>query len=677
MLGETARRAGALMPRVLPVVLVCAACPLSQASSARALPTWLPPTNVGETGIEGRPDVAVDATGDATAVWERPDGGGYEIQAAERSAGGAWQAPVRLFSTSNEGTGAPHIAVDSQGAAVAVWKSGGPEHFVVDAASRSTASGVWSSPIELGAAGAANPEPRIALDTLGNAVAVWTGEGPHPGTQHIFAATMPTGGAWSVPIVISQGNSAGPPRLVVDARGDFTAIWGGFNVIESSVKPAGRGWEVPSVLSEQWTGSPAVGINAYGEAVAAWILAISNTERRIQGAVRTADGLWGEPVDLSEVTEEVGQPEVAIDAHGDAAAIWSTAGGTSANPGIFATVRSSGGAWQTPTELSKTKPPVSNPQVALNSKREVLALWWGVDAGNTVVESAARSAESGGWQSPVALSGTASYTAMPRLSLDGQGNAVAVWQAAGSSGEGVIQVAGHETAGPQLRELSIPSSAFVNQPISFSVSPLDAWSALGDTNWSFGDGTSASGISVIHSYSEPGVYEATVTSANVLGNTTSTSALITVSEEHEPPSAPHEQQAAPIISGTRQSHRRWREHSGTSAHHHARLPLGTDFTFSLNEQARVTFAFTRVVKGRSVGHRCVPRGIRNRRRAHCRWRVAAGTMSLTAHAGVNTVPFRGRVSGSRRLRPGRYTLVLTATNTAGVSRSRRLTFVIV
>jgi hypothetical protein len=642
---------------------------LSLAPPAGAAPAWLPATSLAETGTEGNPDVAVDAIGDATAVWVRSSGGSFEIQAATRPAGGAWQVPVRLF-TAGEGTGAARIAVDPQGAAVAVWESGGPEHFVVWAASRSSVSGAWSSPTELGAAGAANPRPQVALDALGNAVTVWAGQMVNPGPQHILAATMPTGSSWSAPVVISQGSNGDQPQLAVDAHGDFTAIWAGFDVIESAVKPAGGDWEAPSVLSALWTGSPAVAVNAEGDAAAAWILNISNTERRIQGAVRSAGSSWGAPVDLSEVGEAVGRPDVAIDAQGDAAAIWSTAGGTSANPTILATVRPSGGAWQTPTELSKTKPPESNPQIAIDSGGEVLAVWWGVDEGNTVVESSERPTPSGNWQTPIALPGTASYTASPHLAEDGQGNAVIAWQANGSSGEGVIQAAGYDAAGPQLRGLSIPNSALVGQPVSFSVSPLDVWSAFGATDWSFGDGASAIGASATHSYAKAGVYEVRLTSADVLGNTTSATGLITVSEEHERP-------VAPIISSAWQSHPRWREHGRTATRRARRLPVGTDFTFSLNEQASVAFAFTRIMEGRRVSRRCVPHRVHNHRRPHCGLVVMAGIMSLVGHAGVNTVPFQGWISGSRRLPPGRYTLVITARSAAGVSSPKRLTFVIV
>jgi hypothetical protein len=53
-------------------------------------------------------------------------------------------------------------------------------------------------------------------------------------------------------------------------------------------------------------------------------------------------------------------------------------------------------------------------------------------------------------------------------------------------------------------------------------------------------------------------------------------------------------------------------------------------------------------------------------------------ISFTVHGGANNVVFQGRVSGSRKLKPGSHTLVITATNSAGQrSQSVSLGFTIV
>jgi alpha-tubulin suppressor-like RCC1 family protein len=108
-----------------------------------------------------------------------------------------------------------------------------------------------------------------------------------------------------------------------------------------------------------------------------------------------------------------------------------------------------------------------------------------------------------------------------------------------------------------------------------------------------------------------------------------------------------------------------------------RPPVGTVFSFTLNEQAAVTFNFTQQTKGRRVGRRCAARTHANARRKSCKRTVARGTLSFSGHSAVDRVTFQGRLSPAKALAPGRYTLIITATNAAGHSAPASLGFTIV
>lgn len=99
------------------------------------------------------------------------------------------------------------------------------------------------------------------------------------------------------------------------------------------------------------------------------------------------------------------------------------------------------------------------------------------------------------------------------------------------------------------------------------------------------------------------------------------------------------------------------------------MPLGTTFSFALNEHAAVTFRFLEHVGGRKAGRRCVAKTHKNAKHRSCTRLVSAGTLSFAAHAGVNKVIFQGRISASKKLRIGRYVLRVTATNATGQSSS--------
>jgi len=137
-------------------------------------------------------------------------------------------------------------------------------------------------------------------------------------------------------------------------------------------------------------------------------------------------------------------------------------------------------------------------------------------------------------------------------------------------------------------------------------------------------------------------------------------------------------QVAPLVQSARESAKRWREGNKL-----ARLsqkkgpPIGTTFSFMLNEPAQASFSFTRHTKGRRVRGSCVAETNKNRNRAGCERTVAAGALSFAADGGANKVAFQGRISRSEQLKPGTYTLTIRATNSAGVSNARQLIFTIV
>ncbi len=135
----------------------------------------------------------------------------------------------------------------------------------------------------------------------------------------------------------------------------------------------------------------------------------------------------------------------------------------------------------------------------------------------------------------------------------------------------------------------------------------------------------------------------------------------------------------PSISSLKQSASIWRE--GTklaqlSANRRQRPPVGTTFSFDLNEPATVTLKFTQSAPGRKVSGKCIAQTNHNKHKPGCKLIRVAGELTLPTHLGVNRVLFQGRVSRAQKLKPGRYTLVITATANSKTSRPSTLTFTI-
>jgi alpha-tubulin suppressor-like RCC1 family protein len=133
----------------------------------------------------------------------------------------------------------------------------------------------------------------------------------------------------------------------------------------------------------------------------------------------------------------------------------------------------------------------------------------------------------------------------------------------------------------------------------------------------------------------------------------------------------------PVLSGAKQSHKLWREGKRLAKITRTRKPpVGTTFSFSLNEAARVSLTFKRRVGGRKVKGHCVAVTKANRHKRACKRTVIAGRLAFNGHAGRNKIAFQGRISKHRKLPTGRYTLRIVATASGKTSLPSTLSFTI-
>jgi predicted phage tail protein len=137
---------------------------------------------------------------------------------------------------------------------------------------------------------------------------------------------------------------------------------------------------------------------------------------------------------------------------------------------------------------------------------------------------------------------------------------------------------------------------------------------------------------------------------------------------------------APTLTNFAQTHTKWREGKALAvfAKTTKRAQVGTQLSFTLNESAAVSLAFTQSVTGRKSLARCVAQTTKNRKAKSCKLTLTLGTIKHSGHSGKNSVTFQGRVLSSKTLKPGHYTVTATAANAAGQqSRPSSLSFTIV
>jgi hypothetical protein len=133
----------------------------------------------------------------------------------------------------------------------------------------------------------------------------------------------------------------------------------------------------------------------------------------------------------------------------------------------------------------------------------------------------------------------------------------------------------------------------------------------------------------------------------------------------------------PAITSVRETNSIWRLGSSLAHLSARRPPVGTVFSFALASAAAVRFEFFTRAPGRRAKGGCVAPTHSNRRGRSCRRSVSSGTLALAGHPGTNRVSFQGRLSPTRKLAPGRYTLLIAASNAGGRAYGGPLSFTIV
>jgi hypothetical protein len=673
---------------------------MAGATGSASAAGWLAPQDVPLSVS----DLGFDEDGNAIAVGigaGASPGADPVVRAMVRPAGGQWSAPVPVSGSGDGDLDAPQVAVNARGDAVAVWSAGIGSTGAVRVSAR-PAGGAWSDPHVISEGAVYGGGQDVAIDAQGNATVIWSEiVGDEDPSWLVRAASRPSGGNWSEPENLSESALAASPRLAVDPEGDVTAVWlgtaprivgpGVVNVVRSSRRPAGGEWDPASVAlsSEEGTASaeaPQVAVDAQGNATAVWA-SLSGGSYVAQTARRAAGGDWGDPSTLGSGHSA----QVAVDPQGNATAIWAST--TASSSTVLSSGRTAAGQWSAPAPMATggEDDGVSHPWVAADPQGDVTAIWarHGTD-GELLAQATRHAAGSSSWSPAVDLPVGRPITALPAAGVDPQGHVSIAWSKSEDPGSGASSVL--DPIGPELRKLTAPATATVGKPVALSVEGFDVWSPV-TIAWDFGDGQSAEGAAVSHTYGSPGERTVTITGVDAQGNTTKTSRTITVDPVAAPaPPAPGpgpgpgpapgpgpgpvptpKAPKAPLLSGLQQSSDRWRISKPKRG---PKLPVGTTLRFKLDRAAQVQLTFSRIVSGRRAGGRCVKAGKGNRGKPRCDRARSAGTLQVAGKAGSNAIAFNGKLRG-RALAPGRYRLLVTATANGKTSTAKSLRFTIV
>lgn len=217
---------------------------------------------------------------------------------------------------------------------------------------------------------------------------------------------------------------------------------------------------------------------------------------------------------------------------------------------------------------------------------------------------------------------------------------------------------------------------------------LPAFDYLAPQGFAYGwseNGTAVAGASASSlTASTPGSYSCQVTASNQAGATVQSSAPVAINAPSQPPaiSPALTLTPTPTITNLSETAKTWRtgklaaKISASESKTKKRPPVGTAFLFSLNEPASVAFTFTEAASGRKLGKTCVALTKQNSHKHRCARIVIAGALTFAGSAGPNKLSFDGVIARHKTLKPGSYTLLVTATASGKHSTTRTLHFTI-
>jgi hypothetical protein len=174
------------------------------------------------------PRLEVGPNGDAFVAWVQNEDTRDDIWGI-RFSGSSWESPLRLDSYDNGNKRTPDIAVDGTGVAHAVWSQADPDFENIWTAQYTPGSS-WGPP-ELIEPPNEDPRrdddatnPRIGVNAAGNAFVVWRQTSEQ--WPSIWSNRFDPGVGWMAAEIIEQSDQvAGPPRIAVDDARHAHAVW--------------------------------------------------------------------------------------------------------------------------------------------------------------------------------------------------------------------------------------------------------------------------------------------------------------------------------------------------------------------------------------------------------------------------------------------------------------------
>jgi hypothetical protein len=285
----------------------------------------------------------------------------------------------------------------------------------------------WQRPVNVSAPLVGADSVVVAMNLSGDTVVIWV-----DADNAVEAVTRRAGGAFSAPRKVAPavpGFVVNYPAVAIDEAGNAIAVWqtdedfGDAGSVRAAVLPASGRFPGPVTLSRRHPFGASVAMNAVGDAIVTWTIETVSGQV-VQAAMRSAGGSFSRPIDLSADGQAASFSDVAMNAAGDAVVAWPR--GPLRAQIMQAALRPAGGSFSAPINLSAPGQPAAAARVAIDPAGNAVVVWNRSTTTKLVVQAATRAAR-GAFAMPVDLSSTARDGLEASIAMDAAGGAIATW----------------------------------------------------------------------------------------------------------------------------------------------------------------------------------------------------------------------------------------------------------
>ena len=396
-------------------------------------PQLIETDNIGDAWY---PQVATDPDGNAVAVWHQDDGTRFNIWSNRCTPGGGWETAELIEFDDAGGAGFPQVAMDASGGAIAVWQQSNDTGSFDIWANRFAPVGGWGAAERIDQSNDFGAlEPQVAMDAGGRAFAVWYE--PYGDGNIGWNLYTPVGG-WDAPTLFGAAwGSSGRPQVAMDPGGRALGVWqesSFFGTVYISARryTPGADWGTQSDITQEEqliydAANPQVAMDGGGNAVAVWQQS-DGTRDNVWSNHNAPSGAWGNAQRIeADNAGDAANPQVALDPSGNAVAVWQQSDGTRDN--VWSNRYTPSDGWGTAELIEADNAgDATLPQVAMDAGGNAVAVWQQWDGTRSNIWSN-RYTPTVGWGVAELIEAEDTYdAAFPQIAMDPSGNAVAVWQ---------------------------------------------------------------------------------------------------------------------------------------------------------------------------------------------------------------------------------------------------------